>query len=89
MVTPDLNFFDKGIGPKRINKNYKFDIRFHVEPDVKLMKTQDGKSILIEFYRSIIYKVEGWLKKLQNIQQIIWFKKGKLTFKQIFQQREG
>ena len=33
---------------KKINHNYKFDIRFHVEPDVKLMKTQDNKSILIE-----------------------------------------
>ena len=33
---------------KKINKNYKFDIRFHVEPDVKLMKTQDNKTILIE-----------------------------------------
>ena len=39
---------------KKINKNYKFDIRFHVEPDVKLMKTQDGKSILIEL------EDEGW-----------------------------
>ena len=39
---------------KKINKNYKFDIRFHVEPDVKLMKTQDGKSILIEL------NDEGW-----------------------------
>ena len=28
--------------------NYKFDIRFHVEPNVKLMKTQDNKTILIE-----------------------------------------
>ncbi len=39
---------------KKINKNYKFDIRFHVEPSVKLMKTQDGKSILIEL------EDEGW-----------------------------
>ena len=39
---------------KKINKNYKFDIGFHVEPDVKLMKTQDGKSILIEL------EDEGW-----------------------------
>ena len=39
---------------KKINKNYKFDIRFHVEPDVKLMKTQDNKSILIELEN------EGW-----------------------------
>ncbi len=39
---------------KKINKNYKFDIRFHVEPNVKLMKTQDNKSILIELEN------EGW-----------------------------
>ncbi len=39
---------------KKINKNYKFDIRFHVEPDVKLMKTQDNKSILIQLEK------EGW-----------------------------
>jgi len=39
---------------KKINKNYKFDIRFHVEPDFKLMKTQDNKSILIELEN------EGW-----------------------------
>ena len=31
---------------KKINNNYKFDIRFHVEPDVKLMKTQDNKNDL-------------------------------------------
>ena len=39
---------------KKTNNNYKFDIRFHVEPDVKLMKTQDNKTILIELYD------EGW-----------------------------
>ncbi len=39
---------------KKINNNYKFDIRFHVEPNVKLMKTQDNKSILIELVD------EGW-----------------------------
>lgn len=33
---------------KKINYNYKFDIRFHLEPSVKLMKTQDNKTILIE-----------------------------------------
>ena len=36
------------------NKNYKFDIRFHIEPNIKLMKTQDNKSILIEL------DDEGW-----------------------------
>ena len=39
---------------KKINHNYKFDIRFHVEPNVKLMKTQDNKAILIELGD------EGW-----------------------------
>ena len=39
---------------KKINHNYKFDIRFHVEPSVKLMKTQDNKTILMEL------NDEGW-----------------------------
>ena len=39
---------------KKTNRNYKFDIRFHVEPNVKLMKTQDNKTILIEL------DDEGW-----------------------------
>ena len=39
---------------KKTNYNYKFDIRFHVEPNVKLMKTQDNKTILIELLD------EGW-----------------------------
>tara|TARA_Y200000002_G_scaffold354195_1_gene334255 strand:+ start:50 stop:1663 length:1614 start_codon:yes stop_codon:yes gene_type:complete len=39
---------------KQSNHNYKFDIRFHVEPDVKLMKTQDNKTILIKLDN------EGW-----------------------------
>ncbi len=39
---------------KKINHNYKFDIRFHFEPNVKLMKTQDNKAILIELNN------EGW-----------------------------
>ena len=39
---------------KKSNFNYKFDIRFHVEPNVKLMKTQDNKTILIELHD------EGW-----------------------------
>jgi len=39
---------------KKINHNYKFDIRFHVEPNVKLMKTQDNKTILIELHD------QGW-----------------------------
>ncbi len=39
---------------KKTNYNYKFDIRFHFEPNVKLMKTQDNKTILIEL------EDEGW-----------------------------
>ena len=39
---------------KKTNKNYKFDIRFHVEPNIKLMRTQDKKTILIELID------EGW-----------------------------
>ena len=39
---------------KKTNNNYKFDIRFHVEPNIKLMKTQDNKTILIEL------NDEGW-----------------------------
>ncbi len=39
---------------RKTNNNYKFDIRFHVEPGVKLMKTQDNKTILIELHD------EGW-----------------------------
>ncbi len=39
---------------KKSNSNIKFDIRFHLEPGVKLMKTQDNKAILIEL------KDEGW-----------------------------
>ena len=34
--------------------NINFEIRFHLEPDVKLMKTQDGKSIFIDIEN------EGW-----------------------------
>jgi uncharacterized heparinase superfamily protein len=39
---------------KKQNKNMKFDIRFHLEPSSKVMKTQDNKSILIEL------DDEGW-----------------------------
>ena len=33
---------------KEIIKDIKFDIRFHLDPNTKVMKTQDNKSILIE-----------------------------------------
>ena len=39
---------------KNKDKNVKFDIRFHLDPDSKVMKTQDNKSILIEL------EDEGW-----------------------------
>ena len=39
---------------KKTNHSYKFDIRFHLEPNVKLMKTQDNQTILIEL------EDEGW-----------------------------
>ena len=39
---------------KKTNNNYKFEIRFHLEPSIRLMKTQDNKSILIELDE------EGW-----------------------------
>ena len=46
---------------RKINsKNIKFDIRFHLHPDAKAMKTQDNKSILIEL------KDEGWKFNCEN-----------------------
>jgi len=39
---------------KKVNHNIKFEIRFHLEPNVKLMKTQDNKTILIKL------ETEGW-----------------------------
>ena len=39
---------------KKTNHSYKFDIRFHMEPNVKLMQTQDNKTILIQLAD------EGW-----------------------------
>ncbi len=45
---------------KKNNYSYKFDIRFHVEPKVKLMKTQDNKTILLEL------NDEGWKFTCEN-----------------------
>jgi uncharacterized heparinase superfamily protein len=45
--------YDKLVTKKMI-KNLKFEIRFHLEPFVKIMKTQDNKSILIDL------DGEGW-----------------------------
>ena len=39
---------------KNPKKEVKFDIRFHLDPNSKVMKTQDNKSILIEL------EDEGW-----------------------------
>ncbi len=50
---------DKIISNKGI-KNLKFEIRFHLEPNVKVMKTQDGKSILIDL------DGEGWKFSSEN-----------------------
>jgi len=45
---------------KNNTKNLKFEIRFHLEPNVKVMKTQDSKSILIDL------DGEGWKFKSNN-----------------------
>jgi len=45
--------YDKIISKNAI-KNLKFEIRFHLEPNIKIMKTQDNKSILIDL------DGEGW-----------------------------
>ncbi len=42
------------------NKEIKFDIRFHLHPDSKVMKTQDNKYILIEL------EDEGWKFSCEN-----------------------
>ncbi|MDB4082239.1 heparinase II/III-family protein [Candidatus Pelagibacter sp.] len=44
---------DKIIFKNKI-KNLKFEIRFHLEPDIKTMKTQDNRSILMDL------DGEGW-----------------------------
>ena len=51
--------FDKLL-KKDKSKNIKFDIRFHLTPDTKVMKTQDNKSILIEL------EDEGWKFNCDN-----------------------
>ena len=45
---------------KNSSKDIKFDIRFHLQPDTKVMKTQDNKSILIEL------EDEGWKFNCEN-----------------------
>ena len=51
--------YDK-ILKKNGGKNIKFDIRFHLHPNTKVMKTQDNKSILIEL------DDEGWKFSCDN-----------------------
>ena len=45
---------------KDLKKKIKFDIRFHLNPNSKVMKTQDNKSILIELDE------EGWKFSCDN-----------------------
>ena len=52
---------DKINTKKNIN-NIKFDIRFHLNPNAKTMKTQDSKSIFIELGN------EGWKFSSENYQ---------------------
>ena len=63
---------DKIISNKSI-KNLKFEIRFHLEPNVKVMRTQDGKSILIDL------DGEGWKfsseNSMMNIDKGLYFGK--------------
>ena len=51
--------FDKLLR-KDNSQNIKFDIRFHLDPNSKVMKTQDNKSILIEL------EDEGWKFNCEN-----------------------
>ena len=51
--------FDKLLRKDKL-KDIKFDIRFHLNPNTKVMKTQDNKSILIEL------EDEGWKFNCEN-----------------------
>jgi uncharacterized heparinase superfamily protein len=51
--------FDKLLRKDK-SRDIKFDIRFHLEPSSKVMKTQDNKSILIEL------EDEGWKFSCDN-----------------------
>ena len=63
---------DKIISKSNI-KNLKFEIRFHLEPNIKTMKTQDNKSILIDL------DGEGWKfnsdNNIMNIDKGLYFGK--------------
>ena len=45
---------------KKENYKFKFDVRFHLEPNIKLMKTQDNNSIFIQL------DDEGWKFTCEN-----------------------
>tara|TARA_B100001093_G_scaffold63652_1_gene53531 strand:- start:499 stop:2127 length:1629 start_codon:yes stop_codon:yes gene_type:complete len=51
--------FDKILRKNSI-QNIKFDVRFHLDPDAKVMKTQDNKSIFVELNE------EGWKFNCEN-----------------------
>jgi uncharacterized heparinase superfamily protein len=51
--------FDKLLRKEKL-EDIKFDIRFHLDPSSKVMKTQDNKSILIEL------EGEGWKFSCEN-----------------------
>ena len=51
--------YDKIISKNKI-KSLKFEIRFHLEPNIKVMKTQNNKSILIDL------DGEGWKFNSKN-----------------------
>ena len=57
-----MKFIGTDIITKKKKYNYKFDIRFHFEPNIKLMKTQDNKTILIEL------NDEGWKFTCENFE---------------------
>ena len=64
----DLEFYHENnrlvgtekIQGKKLLPNLKFEIRFHLDPNTKVMKTQDNKSIMIELEN------EGWKFKCDN-----------------------
>ena len=64
---PEINKLvgsERLISKKNIS-NLKFDIRFHLNPSAKIMKTQDNKSIFIEIQN------EGWKFMCDNLKMNI------------------
>ena len=61
-----------------MKRHFKFEIRFHLQPNIKTMKTQDNRSILIDL------DGEGWKfnsdNNNMNIDNGLYFgKKGSFT----------